>query len=469
MTDLHYATLLEASDAIRSREVSPVELTRALLDRIDKLEPQLRCYATVTRELALAQAKQAEKDIMAGESRGPLHGVPVAVKDLCDTAGITTAAGMKINAGRAPALDATVVTRLAAAGAVLLGKLQLTEGAFAEHHPGISAPRNPWHSGYWSGASSSGPGVAAAAGLCFGALGSDTGGSIRYPSAANGVTGLKPTWGRVSRHGVFPLGESLDHIGPLARTAADAGALLGVIAGLDRNDPTTLTAPVPNYLGNLGQGIHGLVIGVDTAYNEAGVDAETVVVLRDARAVLEGLGATIREVKLPDPAPVVAAWPRYCGVEAAIAHEQTYPARADDYGPSDLPGSIAGLIELGRATSAAELMKAHHARLAFTGALATVFTELDLLLIPVQPVPSLTIGEKERLYADPEELTRFQRFASPFDMSGSPTITLPGGFTAEGIPLAFQLVGGQLAEELLVRAGHAFQQATGWHERHPAL
>jgi amidase len=463
MTELHYLTLTEAASAIRSRAVSPVELTRAMLDRIAALDPALRAYATVTPELALAQADRAETEIAAGQYRGPLHGVPIAVKDLCDTAGITTAAGMPIHAGHRPAADATVVRRLAEAGAVLLGKLQLTEGALVSHHPTIMPPRSPWNAEYYAGASSSGSGVATAAGLCFGALGSDTGGSIRFPCAANGLTGLKPSWGRVSRHGVFPLAPSLDHVGPMTRSAADAGAMLGAIAGLDPADPTTLAAPVPDYLAGLDAGIGGVVIGVDAAYNEDGCDADTVTALRQARAVLEERGATIRDVKLPDPAPVIAGWERYCAVEAAISHAATYPARASEY------GGLAGILDAGGTVTGIELMQVHYDRLAFTGALSALFSQIDLLLIPTQPRADFTLAEEAALFSTSAGLAGFLRYATPFDMSGSPTLTLPGGFTARGLPVTFQLVGRQLGETLLIRAGHAFQQATDWHRRHPAL
>jgi amidase len=468
MTDLHYATLLEAADAIKSRKVSPVELTRAMLDRIAKLEPQLYSYATVTPELALAQAKRAEEEIAQGKSRGPLHGVPIAVKDLCYTAGIPTAAGMAIHANHVPDFDATVVKRLADAGAVLLGKLQLTEGAMATHHPKITTPRNPWNADYYAGASSSGSGVATAAGLCFGSLGSDTGGSIRFPSSANGVTGLKPTWGRVSRYGVFALADTLDHIGPMTRSAADAGAMLGAIAGLDSNDPTTLAAPVPDYLANLAEGVGGLRIGIDASYNEAGADPEIVAMIREARKVLEGLGAKIKDVTVPNPDAVIAGWAAYCGVETSIAHEATYPARASEYGPI-AGGSIAGLLDLGPTVSGIDLMKVHHARLAFSGALAALLSDIDLLLIPTQPFANFTLAREAALFTQPDGLAAFLRFTAPFNMSGSPTITLPGGFTGEGLPLAFQLVSRHLDEPLLVRAGDAYQQATDWHRRHPAL
>jgi amidase len=459
----HYATLMEAATGIKARKLSPVELTEHLLARIERLEPYLHSYATLTPERALSQARQAEVEIASGRYRGPLHGIPIAVKDICNTAGIVTAAGMALHAGHVPASDATVVKRLADAGAILLGKLQLTEGAFVTHHPNVTPPVNPWNPAYYAGASSSGSGVATAAGLCFGSLGSDTGGSIRFPCSANGITGLKPTWGRVSRHGIFDLAASLDHVGPMTRSAADAGAILGIIAGRDPADPTSLSAPVPDYLAGFDAGISGTRIGIDAAYNESASDPEISAVVRDVRKVLEGHGAILKEVKLPDPEPVMTAWGAYCAVETAIAHEATYPARASEY------GGLKNLIDAGRSVGGVELMKAHHARLAFAGALAGLFCEIDLLLIPTQPRADFTIAQEKALFATSEGLAGFLRFVTPFDMSGSPTITLPGGFTAKGLPLSFQLVGRHLDEALLVRAGHAYQQVTEWHRKHPPL
>jgi amidase len=459
--DWHYATIMEAADGLKTRKLSPVELTEGLLARIARLEPHLHSYATVTPERALSQAKRAEAEIASGRYLGPLHGIPIAVKDICNTAGIVTAAGMALHAGHVPDTNATVVKRLADAGAILLGKLQLTEGAFVDHHPSVTPPVNPWNPDYYAGASSSGSGVATAAGLCFGSLGSDTGGSIRFPCSANGITGLKPTWGRVSRHGVFDLAASLDHIGPMTRSAADSAAILGVIAGRDPNDPTSLAAPVPDYLASLDAGIAGALIGIDAAYIESSSDPEIIATVREARSVLEGRGATVKEVRLPDPEPVMKAWGTYCAVETAIAHAATYPARASEY------GGLRNLIDAGRSVGGVELMKAHHARLAFAGALADLFSEIDLLLVPTQPRADFTIAQEKALFATSEGLAGFLRFTTPFDMSGSPTITLPGGFTAKGLPLSFQLVSRHLDEALLVRAGHAYQQATEWHCKHP--
>src|SRR6185436_20321849 len=263
--------------------------------------------------------------------RGPLHGVPIAVKDLCNTAGIATAAGMAIHKNHVPARDATVVARLKAAGAVLLGKLQMTEGAMSTHHPSIAPPVNPWGEALWPGVSSSGSGVATAAGLCFGSLGSDTLGSIRFPSAMNGLTGLKPTWGRVSRAGVFALAESLDHIGPMTRSAADAAAMLGAIAGVDPDDPTALQDPVPDYLANIGRGVREIRIGIDRALNAAGADQDMVRVSEEACAALARLGAVVRDVAFPSPDEVARDAVLLCAIEAAVAHEATYPSRAAEY------------------------------------------------------------------------------------------------------------------------------------------
>lgn len=459
-----YLELTDVAGRIRRKELSPVELTQAMLKRIAKLDPKLHSYATVTADLALAQAKKAETEVRAGRIRGPLHGVPIAVKDLCYTKGIATAAGMPIHRGFKPKFDATVVRRLREAGAILLGKLELTEGAFADHHPDVTPPVNPWNADHWSGASSSGSGVATAAGLCFGSLGSDTGGSIRFPSAANGVTGLKPTWGRVSRHGVFELAATLDHIGPMARSAADAGAILGVIAGADPEDPTASQEPVPNYLAGLSRGVKGLRLGVDAAFNREGVDKVMADATAEAVAVLGGLGAEILPVEFPPVEELVGEWAPLCAIETALAHARTYPAKKAAYGPG-----LAGLIELGRSLSAMDYQRMLLRRLDFRGRLAALFERIDLLAIPAQFMASPTVKKMATLGEDPAALQALLRFTAPFDLAGNPTITLPAGFTQAGTPVAFQLVARPFAEDLLVRAGHGYQTVTDWHRKHPDL
>ena len=281
--DLHYLSLDEVARRLRARKLSSVEATQAMLDRIGKLDPRLKSYATLTPERALADAKRLDAETAAGKSHGPLHGVPIAIKDLCDTEGVPTAAGMAIRRGHVPAKDATVVTRLKQAGAVILGKLQMTEGAYGVHHPSVDPPVNPFNAAYWTGVSSSGSGVATAAGLCFASLGSDTGGSIRFPSTMNGLSGLKPTWGRVSRAGVFPLAESLDHVGPMCRSALDAAIVLGIIAGADPDDPTAAPQPVPDYAAAAGAGVKGKRVGVPKNLIGADADCTTRARRRDRR------------------------------------------------------------------------------------------------------------------------------------------------------------------------------------------
>ena len=463
-SDFHYLEITELSRRIHKREISPVEATTAQLARIKKLDGRLKSYAHVMAEAALTRARAAEAEIMRGEIRGPLHGVPIAVKDLCWTQGIPTAAGMTIYKDFRPAEDASVVRKLYAAGAVILGKLQLTEGAWAEHHPQIPAPVNPWNADHWSGASSSGSGVATAAGLCYGSLGSDTGGSIRLPSAANGVTGLKPTWGRVSRYGVFELAATLDHIGPMTRSAADCGAMLGVIAGSDPNDPTAALDPVPNYLAGMTRGLRGLRVGVDQAWNTNSVDGTTVDAMTAVLQTVRDLGAEIRSITFPDVNQIIADWFPLCSVQTAVAHEATYPARKSEYGPA-----LSSLIEPGRNLSGIDYQKIILRRANFRGRVAALFQDIDLLLVPAQSLASPTTAQLADVGEDPETLNAMVRYTMPFDMTGSPTITLPCGFTDAGTPIAFQFVGRHLEEEMLVRAGHAYQTATDWHRQHPVL
>ncbi len=318
------------------------------------------------------------------------------------------------------------------------------------------APLNPWNANYWVGSSSSGSGVATSAGLCYGSIGSDTGGSIRFPSATCGLTGIKPTWGRVSRYGIFPLADSLDHVGPMCRSAADAAAMLGVIAGADPNDPTALQAPVPNYLAGIGDGVRGLRIGVDRKYTQEGIDPQVVAALLEAERTLADLGAEIREVRFPSYEKLVSQWIPMCSVETAEAHLETYPSRAKEYGPE-----LAQLIEQGRSVSGVEIAAIHHERLKFCGSLAALFGDIDLLLIPTMPVPIPTLTKMGEYGADPNILLSILRFTAVFDFSGSPTITLPMGMASDQMPLSMQLVGPHLSEGVLARAAHAFQSIDG--------
>lgn len=459
---MHYETLTGLAEKLVRREVSSQEVTQAQLARIAQLEPQLHAFALVTADMALDQARAADAEIARGMHRGPLHGVPVAVKDLCAIAGTPTGAGMAPGLRQVAAEDATLVRCLKQAGAVLIGKTELSEGAYSDHHTQITPPANPWNADYWTGISSSGSGVATAAGLCHGAIASDTGGSIRWPAAANGVTGLKPSWGRVSRYGVAELAASLDHIGTMARSAKDAGALLGVIAGGDERDATALRDPVPDYLTSADDGARHLRIGIDEDWNRRDVDDETATSLAEAITVFTALGADVVPVRMPDVTQAIADWTPNCAIEAAVAHEATYARHKDQYG-----AILSGVIETGRALSATDYQKILLRRMEFRGRVNALFGTMDLLLTPVQPFAALSLADISSLGAQPELIAKLQRYTCPFDMTGHPTITLPGGFTALGLPLGIQLVAPHLEEASLVRAGTAFQSATSWHQQHP--
>jgi len=465
-TPLHYFDLTELSALLRSRALSPVAVTEAMLTRVAELDPTLLSYVTTMADTAREEAHAAEREMAAGQYRGPLHGVPLAVKDLCDASGVKTSAGMpRVRANVAPATrDATVVARLRAAGAVILGKLQLTEGAVAHHHPDIVPPINPHQAAYWSGASSSGTGVAVAAGLCFGGLGSDTGGSIRFPSFANGITGLKPTWGRVSRAGVFALSWSLDHIGPMARSAADCAVLLNAIAGSDADDPTALCAPVPDYAYKLDGDLRGVRVGLDEQFATEQVDAATVAALRECLAVLKDAGATIVPLRFPDTAAALAAWTPLACAEVAAYHAAEYPSRASEYGPG-----LAGLLDIGLTTSGVDYARAHDVRQALRGQFAHLFQTVDVAIAPALQRQNLTLDDFAVFGTQEDDWPKLLRFTAPFDISGTPTLSLPAGLNNDGAPFGFQLVAGHLQESLLLRAGHAWQRATQYHKLRPRL
>ena len=457
-----YLELLEVARLLRERALSVHELVSAQLARIERLDPQLHAFARYAPERALARASTLDAELGAGHYRGALHGVPLALKDLFFERGEITAAGTAIHRDFRADTDATVVQRLTEAGAILLGSLQLTEGAYATHLPPIVPPRNPWHRDYWSGASSSGSGVAVAAGLCFGSFGTETGGSIHLPSAVNGVTGLKPTWGRVSRYGMFELAATLDHVGPLARSAADAGALLRAVAGADVLDPTAARLAVPDYVAGLRHDLTGLRIGLDPEFAFGGVDALTVAAVTQAIDDLQRGGARLVALKFPDVSQMVADWFPVCAVQTAVAHEASYPARKAEYGQA-----LADLIELGRGLSGMEYQRLILRREAFKGQLNALFDAVDLLVLPVMTFAETTLARMLKI--DDELIMGVHRYTCAFTMSGHPAITFPCGRTASDTPISCQLVGRHFDENLLIAAAHAFQQATDWHRKHPAL
>ncbi len=460
----HYLTIMELADLLRGKEVSPVEVTEAMLARIEALDGNLNSYATIMAEQALSEAGTAEAEIAAGRYRGPLHGIPIAVKDLCYTKGIRTMGGAAVLKDHIPDHDATVVTKLRQAGAVLLGKLNLTEGAMGGYNPAFSVPINPWAAGHWAGASSSGSGVATAAGLCFASLGSDTGGSIRFPAACNGVVGLKPTYGRVSRYGVLPLAETLDHIGPLARCSRDAAIMMQAIAGEDAADPTSLTAPVPDMLKGVESGIAGLRIGFDRSYASEGVEGSTFTAVANALQLFEKMGAQIVDVEMPRADPI--AWRSMAGAEAALAHSEWFPARADEYGPF-----FRQVLENGHKVTGLDYAEGLQKRERYSSQLRRVFDEVDVIGCPTMS-DTAHVAPPEKMYGSLEEVMSLSQrniflFTAGFDFSGSPTISLPCGFSPDGLPYSIQFAGKHLSEPLLCRIGHCYERETEWHQRHP--
>lgn len=460
--DFAYLELHAVAQRIASGTTSSVEVTSRLLERIKRLDPIYHAFARVTEAEALEAAEAADQEIAEGKCRGGLHGVPIGLKDLMHTAGTVTANGMSIYADFVPGEDATVVRRLRDAGAVLIGKLTMTEGAFTQHHADIPAAVNPWNSEIWAGCSSSGTGVAIAAGLCFGATGSDTGGSIRFPSAQNGVTGLKPTFGRVSRSGAFAMGATLDHIGPMARSARDCAHLLEAMAGYDSADPTTLSDPVPA-CSEVCELDRIPKIGIDRRLM-AEFDDETRAVVADTVEVLDGMGWDLVDVQLYGLTELAAVYGTILAVETAATHRATYPLRSDDYGRE-----LAGLIEQGRSTDVFDLQEAVRRRSVFAATFRHVLASVDAVIMPAVGIAAPSVAEIAAGVDDPAVFDRLALPTAPFNTTGSPAITLPAGFAANGGPLAVQFVGAHLSEALLLTLGAAFQEVTDFHRARPML
>ncbi|MDN7673392.1 amidase [Burkholderia oklahomensis] len=460
--EIAFLDVAQVSAQLRLRRISPVELTHAMLARIKALDPILNAYICVTEATALEEANRAERELADGKDRGPLHGVPIAVKDIFDMKGVPTTAGMSIRGDTIATEDATVIRRLRDAGAVILGKLPMTEGAYAEHRAPFPTPRNSWHAAYWPGASSSGSGVAVSAGLCYAALASETGGSIRLPAAANGVTAIKPTWGRVSRNRTFELAATLDHVGVIARSAADAATVLQIIAGPDPADPTTSPRAAPHVATELRSNLKGVRLGVDESWLGAHLDDATTRAMSDAIATLRDLGAQIVEVALPDVNEMIWDWFPVCAVQTALAHEATYPSRKNEYGQS-----LAMLIEQGRALSGTEYHRLLQRRQAFRREVLAVFDCVNFVALPVLPAGVPTIERMSKI--DDDLIADIHRFTCPFNMASVPSVLLPCGASANGLPLVFQLIGAPFDEAALVNAADAYQHVTTWHARHPFL
>jgi len=462
--DLWAAEFTDLAPRLDSGEVTSVALTQLMIDRVARYDDALHSYVAIEPEQALAEAARADAEIAAGLRRSPVHGIPVAVKDVFFTTDIKTGLGSSIFEDWQAPHESTPTQRLRDAGAIMLGKLTATEGVYAQHHPTITEPINPFGDAHWTGNSSSGSGVAVTSGLAYGSLGTDTGGSIRLPSACCGLTGIKPTWGRVSRHGVFPLAESLDHVGPMARSAKDAAALLGVIAGPDPADPTAAPVAVPDYLAEIEGGVAGLTIGIDWTFMRSKADDEVQAAIAGVVEVMQRLGARFVDVSFPDVRAILYGWHTQCAVEAAIAHRDHFPSRRSEYGER-----LAALLDFGSQVTAFELAEALKSRREFNGAVALMFEPIDVLLVPALPVAGPTLAYMSTLGPDPDGILAVGPFNAPFDVCGYPTITVPCAKSSQGIPVAAQLVGRPFAEALICRAAHAYQTVTDWHRRRPVL
>ncbi|MBI2371724.1 MAG: amidase [Deltaproteobacteria bacterium] len=451
MSEPHTLSLSEASERIHKGQLSVTELVRSALTRIEQVEPQVLAWARTDPAGAVTQAERLDRALREGRDLGPLHGIPIGVKDIYYTAGVETAAGSKVMAGFVPDYDATVVTRLHAAGAIVLGKTHTTEFAMLDPAP----TRNPWGLGHTPGGSSSGSAAAVAAGMCLGSVGSQTAGSILRPAAFCGVVGLKPTYGRVSRYGIVPVAWSLDHAGPLARTVRDVALLLEAMAGPDPHDSTAVGRPLPPLVAALTSSPRSLTAGVPDRYFTEGLDPAVASAFQDGLKVLEGIGIRVREARLPESFEAgVEAGRLIMHAEGAAVHLDWYRTRARDYRPK-----VRALIEAGLLIPAVSYLRAQQVRAGAIAAMRELFTEIDVLVTPTTQVPAPAgLGST----GDPI-------FNAPFSTFGLPALSVPMGFTPSGLPLGLQLVGRPFDEATVLQAGAAYEAATDWHRRRPPL
>ncbi len=462
-------TIASLASAIAARGISPVGITQECLARVERLDPKLRAFITVDAEGALRDARALEGELAAGRSRGPLHGVPMAWKDLCHVPGLPTSCGTRDLQYFNDERECAAVSRLRRAGAVGLGKLNMVElalGPFGDN-PHHGDAQNPWRPGHSAGGSSSGSGVAVAAGLALGAVGSDTGGSIRLPAACCGIVGLKPTYGRVSRSGAMALSWSLDHLGPMTRTVLDAALMLGAMAGHDPADATSSRRAVPDYARALGQGIAGLRVGLPENYYFDGVNAEMAAAVREAARVIESLHATVTPLRLPDPQPVCDVSNVIIWCESTAVH-----ARAVRERPQELGRVARARLDFGFHVSAYDYLQATRIRARLTREfIREVFAQADVLVAPVipEPAPALEAAMTGQIGEVIARMGRFSRLTRPFNGLGLPALSVPCGFSRDGLPQALQIVGRPFDEATVLRAGHAYEQAAGWWTRTPAI
>ena len=467
MTELTQLTIHQAAALLRTRKVSSGELTEASLQRIEATEPLVHAYATVLADSAREEAAQADRELAAGLWRGPLHGIPLGIKDLCYTRGVRTEAGSKAMEGFIPSYDATVVERLRDAGAITLGKTVTHELGYGQNVP---PTKNPWNLAYYPGGSSAGSGVATAVGSAFGAIGSDTGGSIRVPASINALAGLKPTFGRVSRRGVVALSSSLDHVGPLARDVEDCALMLQAIAGHDALDPCSLDRPVPDYTAGLQAGAQDFRLGVDRSYffSDA-VEPEVRAAVDAALRELESQGATLVEVKIPEMELALIIGLTLLQVEASIQHRELLRRRG-----SHLELGTRLMLEMGEFIPGSHYALALRARRVVTSAMRNTFNaeRLDALISPTLPMPTVKLDDMLVDFLGGGEgidLSAMLKHGIIANVSGLPALTVPCGITSEGFPIGLQLFARPFAEASLFTIARAYEAATTWHTLRPNL
>ncbi len=463
-TQLHYLSIRQAGELIRKGDLSPVELTRACLDRIEATDDRLHSFILLLADEALADARNAEAEVLRGAYRGPMHGIPFALKDLYDTAGIRTTSGSRVDIDRVPTEDAHTTAGLKNAGGILLGKLAMHE--FALGGPDWTTPFepacNPWNLAHITGGSSSGSGSAVASGQAMGALGSCTGGSIRGPASLCGIVGLKPTYGRVSRFGVVTLSWSQDHAGPMTRTVEDTAYMLQAIAGHDPRDPTSSKAPVPDYSRSLREDIRGVRIGLPRHYffdDDPGVSREVVARVEQAVEALAGLGAEVEDVTMPSLDYVRAANSVIMVSEAFAYHEPNLKTRPQEFGEI-----VRSRFRIGGLLNASDYLQAQRVRTWARREFAEVMKTVDFLVTPTmtQPAPAFE-------GYDPASTVRGKSFTAPFNVTGLPAISIPCGFTESGLPIGMQIAGKPFDEPGVIQAAYTYQQQAGWHELHPPI
>ena len=466
MNEFGAMTLWELSENIRRKKISAVEATVGYLERIRALNDKVNAFVTVVEEDAIAAAEEAQAEIHKGNYRGPLHGIPIGHKDLYWTKGVRTTAGSRLHKDFIPDRDATVVARYRAAGAVMLGKLNTHEFAYGPTNENsmFGPSRNPWNTAHISGGSSGGSGAAVQLGLCAGATGSDTGGSIRIPSACCGIVGLKPTYGRASRHGIFPLCWSMDHPGPMTRTVRDAALMLQPIAGYDADDPATVERQVPDYMAALRDDLTGLRVGIPSQYFYDQADPDVEAATRAAVERLADLGAEVREVEIAHIQHSAAAALTIYLAEATAYHDDTQLSHAELY-----TDQVRTFIELGNYVLAKDYLHAQRFRRLLGAAVHSVLSLCDVLVTPTLPIVATAIGQENVTVRGVNQsvFSALLRNTEPFNLTGLPALAVPCGFSTAGLPISLQIVGRPFDEATVLGVGHAYQEATEWHQRRP--